>query len=154
MDITLHIMIKPADHQLDDIRAARRYRSGDILDVYLATKYATLQPDGNYLLDKPPGHPRFGFIHIKGVPDTLDKRRIKEKLLSQVTILNETVRRKEWHIPPEILPQAFKLKLLEDKQVTVNFDTAKAYIRRKTTPVILDPDSDDISTAVTVEDLQ
>lgn len=153
MDITLHIIANPATHELEGMKAAMRYRRGDILDVYRANKYATLQSDGNYKLNKSPGHPRFVFIHIKNIPDTLDKQKIKAKLIATVDLLDDTVRRRKWHIPPSILPSAFKQKLLAEKEITVEFATVKAYIRKKLTPIILDPDSDDITTSLTDEDL-
>lgn len=154
MDITLQIIIKPSTHILTGMKNAYRYRQGDIIDVYRTSKYATLQADGNYLLNSHIGHERFGFVHIKNIPDTLDRARIKRKLLKRIEILDEPVRRCKWHIPPSILPASFKQKLLANKQATVEWTTAKAYIRKKTTPVILDPDQDDITTVLTGGDVE
>jgi len=153
MDITLHIILKPADHALEGIRAASRLAKCDIIDVYKAEKYATLQDDGNYLLDSPPLHPRFGFVHIKNVPDILKEINIKNKLLEAVEILGQPVRRKKWHIPPSILPDVVKKKILTDKEITVQWAIAKSYIRKKTTPVILNPSQDDISGVLTDGDV-
>lgn len=153
MDITLHNIIKPASHALSGMRAARRLAPGDIIDVYEATEYATLQADGNYLLDSPPLHDRFGFVHVKHVPNSLSKARIKKKLTEAVEILGQDVRRKKWHVPPSILPTVIKQKILADKEITVEWSVAKSYIRKKTTPVILDPNQDDISTSLTDGDI-
>lgn len=150
IDITLHIMIKPATHPLPGLKGACRIAKGDIIDVYKATKYATLQEDGNYMLDKPPGHERFGFVHIKNVPNTPS---IRNKLISGIDIAGESVRQCKWHIPPSMLPNVLKQKLLLEKQITVEWEVAKPYIRKKTVPVILDPSQDDISTSLTDGDI-
>jgi len=154
MDITLQIIIRPATHALEGMEAACRYRTGDIIDVYRANRFAELQEDGNYLMQSQMGNDVFCYIHIKDVPDTLNRQRIKAKLLEPVTILDELVRRKMWHIPPSILPVAFRQRLLADREATVTFIQAKNYIRRKTTPVLLDPDQDDITTTLTDGDLE
>jgi len=154
MDITLHIIINPATHNLSGMQAASRYRKGDIIDVYRATKFAELQGDGNYKMQSQMGNPVFCYIHVKNVPDTLDRQKIKQRLLEPVQVLEETIRRKNWHIPPSILPAAFKQKLLDDREATIEFSTAKSYIRKKTTPVILDPDQDDISINLIDGDLE
>lgn len=152
MDITLHIIILPATHPLEGMKAARRYRKGDIIDVYLASRFAELQ-GGTYKMQSQMGQPKFAFIHIKNMPDTIDIQKIKAALLEPVSILEDSIRRRKWHIPPNILPVAFKRKILEDREATVEFSIAKAYIRKKTTPVILDPEQDDISTVLLDEDL-
>ena len=154
MDLTLHIIISPATHALEGMKAASRYRKGDIIDVYKATKFAVLQPDGNYQMQSQMGQSKFAFIHVKNIPNSFDKQKIKSALLPTIKILGGLVRRRKWHIPPSVLPGVFKQKILTDREVTIEFSIVKPYIRKKTTPVILDPEQDDISTALINGDLE
>ena len=164
-DITVQIILKPATHAFPAnaqgmMKNACRYWPGDILDVYPAEKYATLGDDGNYLLNSPPGHPRFAFVHVKNVPVKFSVDRIKNKLTATVEseggVENnqQLLRRRGWHIPPSITPVVFKQKLLLEKEATVDFNVAKNYIRKKVITDIFDPEVDNIDTVLIDEDLE
>lgn len=153
MNITLQILLKVANNPLTGVESAFRYKIGDIIDGFKTEKYAALQPDGTYAMQSQMGNPVFAYIHVLNVPDTFNLEKIRHAITSSVEITEEPIRRRKWHIPPAILPTAFKQKVLTDREATINFSTAKAYIRKKTTPVVLDASQDDISTSLTDGDL-
>jgi len=153
MDTTLMCIISPAKHKLEGMKAAARYQAGDIVDTFMSSKYAKLQPDGTYQMQSQMGQPKFAFIHIKNIPDNVNKQKIKTVLTSELTLLGETVRKRRWHIPPSILPTAFKQKLFSTREITVDYVVAKNYIRKKSAPVLLDATKDDISMSLDSKDI-
>ncbi len=152
MDITARIIIKPSTNELSGLEAASRHRVGDFIEIFKSTRFAEMDENGNYYMQSQMGSDKFAFIHIKNIPNDKAKK-FERILLRPLLILDSFVRCKEWHLPPSLLPETIRQKLLEDREYTIEFNSAKAHIRKKLTPVHLDPDQDDISTTLTDEDI-
>ena len=157
MNVTLQVMLNAPDHPLEGMKAAARYKTGDILNVYITENCATLQGDSSYKLNSPCTHPRFAFVHITGVPD-ISINTIRKKL--SIAIEDNTdpekptlVRRRLWHIPTSIVPVGIRQTLLTDHEVTLTWSQVKPYIRKKLVSNALAPDTDNITTELQDIDL-
>ena len=146
-DFTAQVIYQPATHQLDGLANAHRYVVGDILAVWPVAEQATFDVDsGDWLLNDIINS-KFLFIHVTGVPDARDPRKLVESefVANGSPILvdvqeNPFIRRRarKFKINPSLIPSAGRAKLLADKQITVSFTAFKAVIQRKTVNVKLD----------------
>lgn len=151
-DFTAQVIYQPAIHQLnDDMEEAQRYVVGDILAVWPVEDHSTFDVDsGDWLLNDEM-NPKFLFIHVTGVPNARDPRKLMEgefvangsPLLVDVQE-NPLIRRRarKFKIKPSLIPAAGRAKLLADKQITVTFAAFKAVVQRKTVIVKLDSTQD------------
>ena len=55
-------------------------------------------------------------------------------------------RRREWRIPPGIVPTGLRNQLINDREIAITWTQAKPYIRKKIISNRLDPSTDDEST--------
>lgn len=115
---------------------------GDIRDVWI-TDGRRLNPGVKYY-----------YIHITGFPNVsrAKARRIRDMLtapelepteigpdgVQQYRLFN----RRRWHIPRGLLPQQARRKLARDGELTVQWTTARNYLRRKLQKILRD-DSED-----------
>jgi hypothetical protein len=73
VNVTLVVVLNPANHALPNDKQARRNKRGDIVDIRFTSDVGA--PQG-----------RLGYVHITGVPDR-PLEFLKEKLLDPLTVL-------------------------------------------------------------------
>lgn len=151
MDITLQVMVNVPTHGLNPMKAAMRYRNGDILAVYRTNTIADMV-DGKWKMRRVITAPRSVFVHITNVPQILAQKAVR-RLIERHQPAGETFRRRHYRIPPSVVPQAIKDTLQADKEVTVSWTQAKQVIRRKSVTTLLDPSMDDESVELQDADL-
>ncbi len=149
MNITLQVMLYPANHDLSYNleKQAVRYRRGDIVKVYLTSE----------IVEPPTIGTRMAFIHITGVPDVAPFEDIKNILTrsihNEVYLNRPVLRRRAWRLPNANLPQAIKNQLIATQEITVTWTQAKPYIRKKAIVNALDVLQDNEATEITDTDI-
>lgn len=134
MNITLQVILNTKSHNVSPEKETRRYRQGDIVDVYQAVG----PPDGP-----------LGFIHIIGFPNK-PYQQIRNRLIIPIynpVIPAERLRRRRWTIQLPDMAQ-----LIADKEITMPWGQVRPYIRRKIV-VNTDPAQDDVSNEIADTDL-
>ena len=150
-DFTAQVIYQPAVHPLEGIKNAQRYIVGDILAVWPVADHSTFDTEsGDWLLNDDI-NPKFLFIHVTGVPDSVNPEKLVEGdfVANGSPILDfarETPfilrRARKFRIKPSLIPTAGRDKLLADKQITVTFQAFKAVVQKKVVTVKLDPTQD------------
>ena len=126
MDITLAVVINPPAHTLDSKKEGARWKRGTIANIYKSSDIAQLV-DGKYVMDEI-GSKRMGFIHVRNVPgQTL--RRIQDVMTeTQEDGDGKMLRRTRFRLEAANIPAGARSRFLTDKQITVDWSVAKAYI--------------------------
>lgn len=149
MDITVWLILQPANHPLPPAKAARRYKVGDVIDVNLATRHA-VNNGGQYEMQSQKGQPKFGFLHITGVPEIVELWNLKNSLMSGIGgDQNEfgatpVLRRRQWRFIGALPPS---------RELTLPWPAFKALFRKKIIVDDLDPNQDDELTTFTDLDM-
>lgn len=159
MDISLQIIVEAASHDLsaNPEKEAARYRRGDIVGVYLTSDVGAPSLNG-----------RLGFVHITGVPDSINISKIKNRLLGEiidrVTVSDpdipggtvdtvDLIRRRAWRIPPSIIPVGVRNQLLTNREAAVTWGQIKPYVRKKIVSDRLNASLDNETTELTDSDV-
>lgn len=150
-DITLMIMATVANHPLATAKdEAFRYKPGDIVQLYVTEDIADW--DGSkYLMHNTPTHPRFAYIHVTGIPDNISRN--VNRLMENFQVIAQKYRRRRFRVLPSALPVVVRNRLRNEKQLTVDWSTAKSYIRKKLVINVNDSSTDDETTQLQDGDL-
>lgn len=127
-DIT--ILMMAADNPVAD--SPGRWRRGEIVDVF------TLEQ-----CPGPAGHPRHLHIHVTGIPYPFE--RIKKRLTQAHEDGETRVARRMFVGRGDLMPASARQKLNEDREITVTWEQAKQFAKKRRTAV-LDP-IDDVTDA-------
>jgi len=168
-DITLQILLNKSLAITKDARTeATRAEDGMIVAVFPALKYANPASGNRYAMWCQMGNPKFGYIHIKDVPDIFPEAMLIEKVNALLTksmyveqdvqddptmVMLDMVRKREFRILIPELPNNVRNTLLSDREVTVNWGQAKTYLRKKIITSKWDAALDDELTELLDEDL-
>lgn len=120
LDVTLQVMAHPSNHTVPAEQEDRRYRRGDIVRVY--PRLNQTSPISNKT--------RSVYIHITGVPSTAIQKakRLMQVQRSGSTVNDVIVRRRQFRIDPQTLPQVVRDTLLADGEIEVTWVQAKPYL--------------------------
>lgn len=136
MNLTLQVIITPANHPLSDpAKRARRYTAGDVVDIFDADVVAPFNGTDHILRDVI-SDPRFVFVHVRGVPDrplgrikdTLGAADIEYGLVNGEPVIIAFHRRRKFSLLTSSVPAALRNKLLADRQITVTWTQVKDYV--------------------------
>lgn len=118
-DVTLIVMA--ADNPVADTPG--RWRRGEVVNVYPYT-------------GEPPLHPRHLAIHITGIPASIE--RIRARLTVQhVDDDGETsIARRRFVGRGDLMPASARQRLNEERHITVTWDQAKSFARRRRARVL------------------
>ena len=159
--VTLVVMEAPSQHDLsyDPDKQARRYRRGDIIDVFLTPPKAT-KTGNDWHLNSPIGNSRLVYIHMRDVPEdrwTNMRKEFRKGSKADNTEVSSAddveVRRRKWRFRIPGLTAPKRQELEQERQLTLAWNAARNHIRRKVIVVEGDPDQDDTSNAVQDSDL-
>jgi len=163
---TIQIVLIPLDNIVSDpaIEAAR-YRPGDPCNVILTEEIqkATGLPwgyfDGSSWHKRTGLGPKNGYVHVTGIPDSIPFEKLKNKLLEADLKLEnagfanpEYTRRRvrRFRLPIDKISHPKVTTLIETQEVTVSFNAAKNFIKRKILSGDgLDQSLDDEGTSIT-----
>ena len=146
--VTVMIILDVPGHNLSPGKNAVRSKPGDPVTVFRSNAYngageaqTTYNNEtGSYhMVDSPVGG-KWGFVHIKDVPDNLTIESLRDKLLSpaEETLFTfdppkeNLLRKKACRIPLDKLPDsANKETLLNARELTLDWNMFKQIIRKK-----------------------
>jgi len=149
MDITVELLAFPKLHALSDAaKEARRYRRGDVVEVFLRSEIVEPLSSGS----------PFVFLHINDVPDNYTFEQVKTRILQPVLeplVPNKpaTWRKRKFRVLVSTLPQVVRDAFINDKEFTATWNQVKTYIRRKNVTTFLDHSTDDETQFITDTDL-
>ena len=162
-DFTAQVIYQPSTHQMGNPKHnAQRYQVGDVIAVEPIALHNTYDEGTGDWVRNNAINPKFLYINVTGVPNSIDPRRLTEEevIANDSPILievqeNPTIRRRmrKFHINPSLIPLAGKQKLLADGQITVTFAAFKSVVQRKVVNVTLDS-SQDTNDLITDTDVQ
>lgn len=137
MNLTLQVIITPANHTLSDpAKNARRYATGDVVDIFNADVVSPFNGTDHILRDVI-SDPRFVFVHVRGVPDrtlgrikdTISTPDIEYVLVNGEPVSSSYHRRRKFALLASSVPTAMRNRLMADRQITVTWTQAKNYVR-------------------------
>lgn len=124
MNITLQILASEKNYE--PTKPSEKHRLGDIVNIYQTSQ----------LTEPPSPNSPLVFVHITGVPNTLIEKikKLKEAKMgeeSPTTGIKEFIFRHDWRVDRSMLSASIRQKLLNDRQITVTWEQAKPFIKRK-----------------------
>ena len=146
-DFCLQVIVNEATHVISDpAKDARRYRRGDIIDVFIASDIGTLDvPSGDYIPNEPIGSSRLGFIFVKDAPDvSIDKAKawLSRQELNAAQVENpDVLKRRIMQLDVPSIPPAVRQEILDNKYITFGWTVVRDFILNKTTlATVIDSD--------------
>lgn len=131
MDITLQFMAVTPGHTLTGATETVRYRQGDIIGAWLATRYCRQVGAGagrTFTKTDPPVHQRFYFLHVLDVPNVSESV-IQGALTSSDYVGSTLMRKRKWGINMSLLPVSLVNELAVFREVTTTWTQAKTFVR-------------------------
>jgi hypothetical protein len=183
VDITLTVVLNPATHALATDKQARRLKRGDIVAVDLTTSVESPSGRlGHIHITGVPNRP-LDFVRqklteslytLEPYTDTIDETRYMRWLVrghwplfdifpnvvnngdGTYTATGERqmpARKAKWRIPASILPVNIRNTLLTNREITVTWEQAKPFIRKKVVANRLNATQDDETTELADGDI-
>jgi hypothetical protein len=149
---TAQIIYQPSQHAINDAKQhAQRYQVGDVIAVEPITMHNTLNSATGEWVRNSAINPKFLYINVTGVPETIDYKRLVEEartdngspILLEVQE-NPTVRQRmcKFNVNLSLLSQANEQSIVDDGQITLTFVEFKEVAQRKIVSNSLDSTSD------------
>ncbi len=137
-------------------KEARQYRRGDVISVFLTPPVSTWRPgQGDWQLNSAIGTPRLVYIHVMEVPSDRWhslRNQMQEKLYANQEQQEDKLRNAKWRVQIWRLPVNPREKLLEDRQVTMQWNVFRSRLCKKNVHDRYKPE-DDTDTAIEDADI-
>lgn len=142
-DYCFEVMISPSDHVISDVgKDAARWAVGDIIEIYPASQMGA-RTDNTYTPHNPVGMPRTGWVFIRDVPENIpaigdiDLDFLKAVFVNGwIDTSGNLLRKRRFTINQA--PNAFRIKMRDNRHATVSYADAKPYIWNKKYNRLLD----------------
>ena len=148
MDITLKLLVNPPVGVTSGRADMMRPRRGDVISVYRASDWSTLQGNGDYLLDRPNLSSHLAFIHIKNIPTPNGEERKLNKIRERLTDVAERlsddqsgapvgvyfftpIRHRSFRLLFSSIPAGVRNDLRNQVERTFEWNQVKPYIRKR-----------------------